>query len=229
MKKTFLLVLLGLLGLRGLVAQTKFGVIVQPQVSWLKDDVVLTSGEGSRMGIGFGLNADLALPLGENYFFSTGVFMVNGGGKLSYASSVDTATQFPFIHSSETDSFPLGTVVSYKLQYLQIPLGLKFKTAAFGDFHFFADLGLDLLFRLKAFGDIESAAIEDVSIKEEVMPLGLGYHLGTGVEYDIKGSTAAMLGIHFFNGFTDYTTQKAERHEDKVVFNYVALQLGILF
>ena len=72
-----------------------------------------------------------------NYSFSTGISLLNAGGRL--VSTDTTVMEFTNFNSTVLP----GNPVIYKIQYLSIPVGLKLQTNQIGYLTFFTDLGLD--------------------------------------------------------------------------------------
>lgn len=202
----------------------RFGIVVNPHISWISSDVKFEKNDGSVMGISYGLSLDNYFT--DNYAFSTGLLLNHTGGKLKFDSDGDTVY---FYHSGIHDTLQDGISMRYKLQYLQIPLALKFKTEEIGMFTYYAQVGLTPQFNLKAIGSSTADLVDHEKISEEVNVMSLGYHIGGGIEYTLQGSTAITVGILYTNGFVDITSDEAGRHEAKSVLNCFELKLGVLF
>ena len=194
----------------------QFGIFFDPQVTWMSSDNNEITGNGSRVGFNFGLTLHNFFT--ENYAFTTGISLNQTGGKLRYSDSTYFRVQ------EEVDTLLPGTTINYKLQYLNIPVGLTLKTNEIGYMTYFAQLGFDIQFNLKAIGD-ESNGFEDERIKEEVNLFNLGYHAGIGVEYRLGGSTAAIGGIRWSSGLTDVTSNDRAN----VTMNAISIHIGVLF
>ena len=219
--RTFIFLLLLVIPLQsGKTQGIQFGIFFDPQVTWMSSDNNEITSNGSRVGFNFGLT--LHNFFRENYAFSTGISLNFAGGKLRHQDSTYFRVQ------EMVDTLLPGTTITYKLQYLNIPVGLTLKTNEIGYMTYFAQLGFDLQFNLKAVGD-ESNGFEDERINEEVNLFGLGYHFGIGLEYSLGGNTALVVGLCFNQSLIDVTKDFGNQPEDRVVLNNIALRLGVNF
>jgi hypothetical protein len=198
----------------------QFGIFVDPQVAWMSSDNNEVTSNGSRIGFNFGLALHNFFT--ENYAFTTGISLNHVGGKLRHADSTFFRTQ------EGVDTLLPGTTISYKLQYLNVPIGLTLKTNEIGYMTYFAQLGIDVQFNLKAVGD-ESNGFEDEKINDEVNLFNLGYHFGIGMEYSLGGNTSIVLGLSFSQSLIDVTKDFANQPEDRIVLNNLALRVGVNF
>jgi len=197
----------------------RFSVFVNPCINWLSSDVKTIKSDGAAFGFDAGLTLDKFFA--ENYAFSTGISIGSLGGNLRY----DNKTIFRTSIGDTT--VPAGSSVKYKLQYITIPVGLKFKTNQIGYFTYFAHLGFTLQANIKATGTSSDAsrALDDDNISEEIGFFNLGYHIGAGAEYSIGGNTALIFGVTYTNGFVDITRNP----DDKITTSSFAIRLGVLF
>lgn len=228
MKKINILILLCFLTTLSLAQATKttsnkyrLGFKASPNVSWLaSDNGNMTVGEKS-LQFGYGLNFDIFFA--ENYAIGTGFNINNTGGKYSY-----------FAEYTGEDKDVQGTVLydmkqvgltsrDLRLQYLQIPLTFKMKTAEIGYITYWGQFGLGLNMNFKAISDDqidflsyqdknslewttsnrESTSSEKNDIKNEVNIFSSNLIFAAGIEYNISGNTSILAGLTFQNGFTD--------------------------
>jgi len=194
--------------------QYAFTVFGEPQVSWMSPDSKDVESDGSQICFNAGFNFDNFFA--ERYAYSTGISINNIKGKLHYKDS-------KMISAKDTTYNITDAVVNYNLQYLDIPLGLKFKTIEIGYTSFFTHLGLNAALNIKSNADLPGS--KDVNVSEEVNWYNLSYYIGAGIEYSIGGSTALVGGITYKNGFLDVT----KNNNNKVTIGNVSLRLGILF
>jgi hypothetical protein len=192
-----------------------FTVYGEPQLSWLKPDASNVDNAGARLGFNGGLNFDNFFA--ENYAFSTGISINKISGKLTYKYDKD------FIANDGEYTLDSLQTADYNLQYIDIPLGLKFKTVEIGYTKFFAHLGLNLGINIKASGDLPE--YNSINISEEINWYNMGYYFGGGIEYSLGGTTAIVVGLTYRNGFLDVTSDE----NNKVTSENVSLRLGILF
>jgi len=197
-----------------------FGIVANPQVSWIRPDITKVERAGAKMGLNFGLNADFFFA--KNYAFHTGLLINNTGGKLEFKDTIN------FYTTDSTFRIDPGSTIKYKLQYIDIPLGLKFKTKQLGYFTYYGQLGITAQVKVAARGSNDDYDINDAGISDEIGLFSVGYHIGGGMEYSLGGTTAILVGFKYTNGFVDITKDK-NKVSDKSVLNAIAIQIGILF
>ncbi len=216
MKKTLFLVLLFVPIV--LNAQSlRFSLLGEPQLSWMVPDKKDITSKGALFGINAGLGIDYFFA--ENYAFSTGISINNIGGKLEYPDTLNFTT------SDGKLSVPAGNEITYKLQYINIPLGLKFKTNEIGYTTFSANLGVTPMINIRDRASDKSESLDNADISEDIMLFNLNYFINIGVQYSLGGSTAVFGGIGYSSGFADVTS----RSLDKITISTFSLRLGILF
>lgn len=125
--------------------QMKFGVHVDPAISLLDSDYSKISGDGINFAFSFGVEAEYRFS--ENAAFTFGLdFSLNNGGSLLYGyggvlfsdSEFDNARSFFNIlgtnpgTSTGIDLYAF-TKVNYRVNYLELPIGFKFRTEELGD------------------------------------------------------------------------------------------------
>lgn len=232
MKKIYAaFLLLSIISFKPAISQNlKFSIVAEPQLSWMKPDIINLSNDGIKPGIKYGLNMEKYFQ--ENYAIATGLLINNTGGNLFYQDTIY------FQISGTTDTIG-ATTVNYKIQYIEIPLGLKFTTNQIGYFKYFAQIGLNGYVRIKATADIESSNTQNAKINDEVNLFNAGYHIGGGIQYSLGGNASLTAAITFTNGFVDITpaiendednlNPTNARLDDKVILNSLALKVGIIF
>jgi hypothetical protein len=128
----------------------KFGVHVDPLVSFMASNDKKVVPKGAQMGFGLGVEMEYYFSEGENYAFTFGGnFSLGKGGKLSYTSGgillpnseLDNTVYFDnetnaSASSTQTSGLNLdlvqGTTIRYNINYLEIPFGLKLRTNELG-------------------------------------------------------------------------------------------------
>lgn len=195
----------------------RFGITADPVISWLNPDVSSVESKGNRLGFNIGLMVDRFFA--NNYAFTTGLSIHNAGGSLLFKvpSSIRT--------NQGTVNLPENTKVTYKLQYLHIPVGMKLFTNEIGYSTFYGQLGFNTMLNIKATGISNVGGVDNDNISKEINLINLGYHIGAGVEYGIGGNTRLTAGLMYMNGFTDVTNRGA----DKVVLQNLMIKIGVIF
>jgi len=217
MKKYLFILVLALICSRSIAQNTRFTVFVDPKFSWMNSDLKSVENDGSKLGVNIGLNVDNFFA--KNYAFMTGISINNTGGNLKYDNTKYLQT------NGGNDSVPPGGSLEYKLQYINIPFGLKLKTNEIGYLTFFTHLGINAGINIKATGAGDDFDLENENISDEIKLFNLGYFIGAGVEYSIGGNAAVVLGLTYTNGFIDITDDS----DNRVTLSNVAIRIGILF
>jgi opacity protein-like surface antigen len=230
MKKLILAILI--LNSVSVFGQFRFGIVATPQLTWMKStDVKYIKTEGIKPGIAFGLNVEYAF--GENAMLTTGIFVNNASGKLFY--DVDSVSfEYGTDSIAKFNIADEGVIMTYKNQYLEIPIGLKFKTNDIEGIKYYAQMGLNPLIAIGAKAKSESPdIIKNEKFIKEVSMFALAYHIGAGIEYNLSGNTDLLAGIYYTNGFTDVTrnptAKKPTNIRDKTILNGISLKVGVLF
>ena len=199
----------------------RFSIWTDPMITWLSSDTRESENNGLRPGLGFGLSFDKFFA--DNYAFSTGIFLVNAGGNMVYSD-----TTVIRLRSGDT-SLPANKNITYRLQYLSVPLGLKLVTNQIGYITFFTNIGLDPKVLIGSKCDISDLDIEGENVSEEVKLLNLGYHINAGIEYSLGGSTALAFGLGYENNFLDATHDFEDQAEDLIRMHFLRFKIGIIF
>ncbi len=198
-------------------SQVKFGVFIDPRITWLSPDARGVESQGVKFGINGGLTLDNYFA--KNYAFSTGLAIGTQGGKLLFDEEKVIKVY------SEEETLPAGTEIDYKLQYISVPVGLKLKSNQIGYTTFFVNVGFTNQFNVKAKAStLNNGGLNDDSIKDEIKLYNLAYHFGGGVEYAIGEDTALTFGIIYHNGFLDLTDTK-----NTINSRVLSFQVGISF
>lgn len=222
----------------------RFGVFVAPTMSWMRpttdktdDGQYAPKNNGSKLGFTYGLMAEYNFA--ENYAIVTGLQVNMTGGKItsnylgSEKTSVVTAADF-----------------NYRLNYLEIPVGLKLRTDPISGFRFFGQLGLTTGFNIakKATytvnyldgnnkAQVSKGENEKIKGTLAIAPVMFTMNIGAGAEYPINNKLAAYVGLFFNNGFAPdatnpnkYTMPYGLSFKDgNTRLNNFALRLGLFF
>ncbi len=210
----------------------RFGLQASPGISWMASSQK-TKIESNGSNLNFRLGA-----LGEkffrpNYAVMSGIgFVFNNGGTLRYSEGGNLWPKSD-LSSPKFDSLPAGVNLHHRLQYVEIPFGLKMRGGSGEDsyLNFFAEIPmLTLGFNTKALGDIRETSdrnAEDENIKPDVNLLQLSWGLGGGVEYNLSASTAIVAGIQYSQGFLDVTKDGGDKSHNTI--RGLTLRLGVIF
>lgn len=231
----------------GLNAQSDFqlGLNLSPNFSWFKTQSDNLESDGLNFGFNYGLVGDFNIS--DNYAFSTGLMIVNSGGKIEY----------PFVSTVDQGggANPTGGVRKddISLSYIEVPLTLKLKTNEIGYLKYYGQFGVGVAANYRSKADTEftypgannsvTISEDEVDFADEINLFRASLIVGLGVEYNLSGNTSLVLGATFNNGFTNVLSKDAynanqngngdvnkSRDADfKAINNYLILNVGVLF
>lgn len=209
-------------------AQVEIGLKVSPSITNLRaESPSSTTGTGfqnekAKVGIGGGVIVDYFF--GQNYAFSTGIFLTGKGGTVSYYDAATNTRQKQKIG----------------IQYLEVPVTVKLFTNDIAtDTKLYFQVGGTLNGALSAringdkfyqdpgYKPAESSKASKHVIVPDVALLG-----GLGVEYQMGQSTRLLVGLSYHRGVVniDRYFEKTRKFRDvSLKNNEVALDLGIKF
>ncbi|TAK35555.1 MAG: PorT family protein [Saprospiraceae bacterium] len=207
----------------------RLGFQVSPVLSYMGSTDNKINSNGTNLGLKLGMRAEMFFR--ENYAFITGIgFAFNSGGTLHHdiGGQIWTHSELP---NGVDPTFLPGVDLKYNLQYVEIPLGLKFRTNDFGYLRYWAEIPVITLgFKSQASGAIQQTGITEdkIDIKKEVTSLSLSWGIAGGMEYNISSGTSLVGGIGFEKVFTD-VTKDVDDDKSKGFINNLVLRLGVLF
>jgi hypothetical protein len=194
----------------------KFGVLLDPTITWLKLNVEDVTRDKARLGIDAGLSVDYFFA--EKFALASGVSLFNMGGTLRYANGVENFRT----KDGNVQIEPRGNV-KYKLQYIKIPVALKFKTDEIGHFSYSANLGLDPMIRVSARADVND--LNSAKVNKEIKLFNFGWHFGITAHYALGQKTSVFGGLSYLNTFSDITKSS----HGKITSNNISLRAGVIF
>ena len=192
----------------GLTAHPTFGMISAEE----------GKSNGTNLGFAYGLMADFNFA--EHYSFNTGINITTINGKSTEINAM------PY-HAVVSSTAPIAYDLKYKMQYVEVPMVIKLKTAQIKEMKWFGQFGLSNGFKIKARQDASTAngvLAEDRNSSDWTRFYRAGLVIGGGAEFDLDGHTSLMTGISFNNGLTNITTSK-----NAVRNHFVSLNLGVFF
>lgn len=217
MKRLLIISVLFLIMHNAYSQQTKIGVFVDPQITWIEPDSRNTTSNGSLMGVDGGLIIEQYFQ--KNYALQSGISLGTIGGKVKLGEPVVFTT-----YNEDTTLAP-GTNVEFRLSYITLPIGLKLNTNPIGYFSYFARLGFTNQFNIKARGTSSDHSLVESNIADEIFIYNLSYYFGIGAQYNLSEDTAIILGINYNNGFVNILTENSL----KAYTRSISLRLGVIF
>lgn len=220
------------------IAEWRFGLRIQPSVSWLG-----TSMKEFEIGspkINFAYGGIVEKALFKSTVLSTGFLINDFGGNYKYIGDEKS------VYFKNRDSV-LFVSRKLMLKYVEIPVAMKFRTPVINYLTYCAHFGLDFGFRAKALANDafdnlktnETGVYTSEPIIDDVNFMRLGLNMGFGAEYIIAGSTAVFAELNYINGFTNIMRKKSEllRYDAEdgsnvtQIFygNTISLTIGVLF
>ena len=173
----------------------RFGLVLNPNISWLKPNTSGYTKEGSKFGFSYGLSTEFFLA--KNYLFSTGLIVNSLGGEISYEGVYEDNSGI---------NFPSEVTQEFNIKYVEIPLTLKLRTNEIGYMTYYGNFGLKTGIKYKSSSDFtyvdisNSPKLEKINTASSVFFLNTWLVIGAGAEYRISGNTAISLGVSYNNG-----------------------------
>lgn len=189
----------------------RLGFQLSPVISWMGTDDQTIRRTGSNVGLQAGAAGEYYFS--ENVAVTAGVGLAfNKGGSLRH----ETGGNF-FPHSRLSDNLyntgdkplPDEVRIKYKLQYLEIPLGLKVRSNEKGYIRWYGELPMFTMgFRAQARADIEGDEINTTkeNVSGDVGFFNFSIGGGGGIEYSINESISGVLGLYYTAGLSDITS-----------------------
>jgi len=216
----------------------RFGLKGSSNFGWVGGTSKNIVNDGTTVAFGYGI-------MGDYYFKSN--YGISAEIMLSNIKSKFTVTE-PLVFNSALDDTVNDLRYEYNIQYLDIPLTMKFRTKEIGDMTYFGQFGVSMGFALNAKTSIVSTGLPKLisdqepteyrvngaegdaftvnNFDDKVFLFRLPLIIGGGVEYKMAGSTSLQISVRIANAFTDMFVK------DKTAIaknNYVALSVGVLF
>lgn len=218
------------------VSEWRFGIHMQPTVSWFS--TTMKEFENGKPKINFSYGGIIEKSLRKNVVLSTGFLISDFGGNYNYAT---TERQVWF---KDQDSVQF-TSRKLKARYVELPAALKFRTTRINYLTYTAHFGLDLGFRVRALSDDGfrelktgiTGTYDNEPIQQDINFMKLGLNVGIGAEYVVAGTTVVFGEVSYIYGFTNITRKESEilvyqtgaRVKQIFTGNVIALKIGVLF
>ena len=201
-----------------------FSIHFDPLFSWFSTDSYDTRNDGVVPGFNFGVSYNKYF--GPNYSFSTGLNIINAGGRLINRD----ITHFELKNNSSAIlTVQPGEAIIYRATYLSVPLGLKLQTNQIGYGRFFTDIGLDPKIIIGGRADIPSLDIKGGNAASELNTFNLSYHIMAGMEYPLAGNNSYIIGVGFEKDLFDITRDNGDQPSNVVLQKLLSFRLGMTF
>jgi hypothetical protein len=234
-----LLLLFLLVSVKSANAQTpkfRLGLKTAANIGWITAKSKAIEKNGMNAGFAFGIMSDYQFQ--QNYSLNTEILILRLNGSITYKDDLSV--------SGDSLTYT-GVNFAYKVQYIEIPLSIKFKTKEIGNMTYWANFGLAPAFSIDAkldqTGNLPQKFIDDdptdipvnksdgdafefSNFEDDVFAVRVPLIIGGGIEYNLSGNTSIYAGFRSNNGFTDMFVK------DKKVSgtnSYVSIDLGLFF
>lgn len=205
----------------------RMGLHVLPSMAWLDVRDGQGTPEGGVVRFGFGFTADVMFA--DNYAVGTGINVFRNGGKLSY---FDRVTGDPMDAADDSTQFLVRRERTLTQHWVELPVSFKFRTRQIGHITYWGQFGLGLGLNLRStakdrmdylYRELSTATmedewleetnigvvnVEDIPVEDEAALLRAAMIVGLGLEYNLSGKTALLLGATFNNGLFNVASNR---------------------
>lgn len=206
-----LVMLVGIQQLHGQIEDFRLGVQLSPTFSWMRTNNNLINGNGTNLGIQLGLMGDIAFS--EHFSLDIGLALAfNKGGTLRHdigGNLLPKSELSDHLFNTGTKPLPDDVDIKYNLQFLEIPISMRFRTKEFGYIKYFVEAPVFTWgLRTQARGDIDGVGItklERENISKDVAGFHFSWGIGAGVEYSISLNNSLIFGLYYNSTLSDIT------------------------
>lgn len=198
-----------------------FGLKASPQIAWMKPNLDKYEGNGVKAGFSWGFISEFNFS--ENHCIATGFNILFNGGKLKF----DAADANENVGSMSRN---------YSFKSVEIPLTLKMRTNAIGNYKYYGQIGFGTAFRFDAkatdeFSYNNTTVTTDKYSYEKISFLRESLIVGLGAEYTLNSGPTFSAGLALNNGFTDMLsgTNSYLDKKEKATSSFVELNVAVLF
>lgn len=232
MKKSFLIITLLLLSITTFAqSNVRFGFTTSPGVSFYSADGKYHDSKGARFSFNYGAIVDFVIDNNERYTITSGLTIDMTGGNLKGITP---------------DGLYSSSMVT-KVQYLEIPIGLKLRSnESAQNLTFYGTLGVVNGFKIRSRANYDYTGIgldgvefnnneKNIRIKDldfypnaikKINPYHMALHFEAGTEFRVSDNTSLVGGVYFRNGFTNVIKDK---DSERVVARGLGLRIAVMF
>jgi len=194
----------------------RVGVTASPVMSWLRtnDDLILPN--GGSLGMRLGVIGEVAFR--DPFFITWGVnFSFHEGGELHYeigGNYLPNSNLSDEMLKTGDKPLPDGTSIRYSLQYLDFPVGLRYRSGPHGNLRYFAELPritFSMLTRARGVIQTDNGTYEGENIFKDMSRINMLLGLGGGIEYEVSQTNSILVGLFYEQGLLDITQDDGHR------------------
>lgn len=227
----------------------RFGIVLNPSVSWLKSSKIGQESDGVSLAFGYGLH--LEFRISDYVAISTGISQANYTGKVVYGTK-DTV-DLTYARTEAGVALPEESAQirsrSYVFNSIELPFKLKFKTPEIGYLTYFAELGVVGNVNYKVYANNNSVIIggssavlnedlEKINVNDDTNWYRFGSTINVGAEYNFVGNTSLLVSVNWGNSFTSALRKESKNltyRSSGIAFtqsakmDYIGLTVGVVF
>jgi len=218
-----------------------------PTFNWLSSSGDIASSAGVNLGYGFGIQMEF--PFTDNIFMTGGIhYAGNMGGTVRHRFGGNLWPRARLLNqdlNAGTKPLPDGVELKYRINMMEVPVGLKFYTNYRGNTRYFLELpilGVGILTRSR--GDISGPGIttsRDEVIPEETRTFNIFLGGGAGISYDV-GFAEVFAGLYYSSTVTNLSQNNGNHaistsqgnfevisDNSRLTMQSISLRMGIMF
>ncbi|NOT36994.1 MAG: PorT family protein [Saprospiraceae bacterium] len=203
-------------------------------LSWLSSESKEITSELNN--INFNLLAQADYNLNEKFAITGGLGLsYRQGGELQFERGGNLWSESK-LTIPKGDSLPNGVSLTYRVNYVDLPIGFKVTTHPIGNFKFFVHPDISMGIRLGAKGDISGSNVssEKENIKSQILFLTFNWGLNLGTEYMLDENIGLLFGIRFQQSLNDVTDDSGRYFDNTKVdykdkINNLGVRVGLIF
>ena len=215
----------------------RFGLKAATNIGWIKPVSKGLENKGVNLGFAYGIMGDYYFE--PNYAISCELLISQLNGTFNLST--------PQTFNADTTVIVSELEYAYKMQYLEFPISVKFRTKEIGNLTYWGNFGFAPGFLMNARASISGslpAAVKELdptdyrvnnnegddfatnNFDDRISIFRFPLIIGGGVEYGLAGNASLYAGLRFNNSFTELLIR------DKAIDarnNYVSINVGVFF
>ncbi len=201
--------------LAGQQSEFRIGFTASTGLAWMTTNDRSISSVGSNLTASIGATGEFRIL--EKMVITTGLGLgFNRGGTLRHAiggNFFPNSRLSSDAYNTGAKPLPDGTRLKYNIQYLEFPLGLKWRFGNPERIGYYAELPVitwDLAIQRR--GSIKAGEIGTAkeNISRDVAAMNIMWGLGGGIEMPVSDGKTVTAGLTFSRGFNDITGNQAK-------------------
>lgn len=227
----------------------RFGIVLNPSISWLKSSKIGQEGDGGSLAFGYGLH--LEFRISDYVAISTGISQANYTGKVIFGTK-DTV-DLTYSRTEAGVTLPEETAQvksrSYVFNSIELPFKLKFKTPEVGYLTYFVELGVvgNINYQVNAKKNALNIGgssvelnddLEKIDVNDDTNWYRFGSTINVGAEYNFVGNTSLLVSVNWGNSFTSALRKESKNltyrssgisFTQSAKMDYIGLTVGVVF